>query len=272
MNDRDEHPLDYLPELALGVLGDAEAEPLRVHVAGCAMCRAEFEEMSRVTRMLPLAAEDIEPNPLLKDALLERIAAESKVVAFPVAASVVRPRRWQMAGALAAGIALVLVIGGATGFALRGGDSGNGRDSARQVAIVEAAARGDLRVTRMDQGPEHIALLRAPGASDAFIWVDGLRQLPEGKAYQAWFAHDLGHMEPSTVFTTSSGGAWLPANGAVDSYGYVGLTIEDKGGAKEPSTQPFLLVDLSKSARAVDVPLPGSGSQLSLPADSSRKP
>ncbi len=257
MTDNEEHPLDYLPELALGVLSEAEAGPLRIHVSRCDMCRAEFDEMSRVARMLPLAAEDIEPSSTLKDSVFQRIADESKVLAFPLAGAVIRPRRWQVASAIAAAIGLVLVIGGATGFALRGGgDSNLKRDSARQAAVVEAAARGDLRVAKMDQGTEHIALLRAPGATDAFAWVDGLRQLPEGKAYQAWFTSDLRNFEPSTVFKTSSGGAWLPASTAVDSYGFVGITIENEGGAKVPSSPPFMVVDLSKSARALGVPLP----------------
>ena len=60
----------------------------------------------------------------------------------------------------------------------------------------------------------------------------------------------------SAVFTASSGGVWLPASHSVDSYGFVGITIEDAGGAKAPSAQPFMLIDLSKSARAIGVPLP----------------
>ena len=252
MSNHDEHPLDYLPELALNVLGEAEAIPLRLHLADCDLCRGEFDEMSRVTRFLPLAAEDMEPASTLKDGVFERISAEKRVLPFRPAGNMIRPRLWQWRGAIAASVAALLLAGGAAGFALRGGgDTLSTRDSARQAQALESAARGDLRVMRIQQGSERVALLHSPGSKDAFVLVEGLRPLPEGKAYQAWFTHDGKTFEPSAVFKDGTGAMWLPAADAIDGYAAMGFTIEDAdGGAGTPSSAPFIVLDLAKSVRA----------------------
>ena len=73
-----EHPLDYLPELALGVLAEEEAMPIRTHLATCASCRAEFEVMNAAVRMLPFAVQEVEPPAGTRDGLMKRIAAEPR--------------------------------------------------------------------------------------------------------------------------------------------------------------------------------------------------
>ena len=252
MTNHEDHPLDYLPELALGVLSESEAGPLRLHVAECELCHGEYDEMTRVTRLLPLAAEEMEPAATLKAALFDRIASETRVVPFPAAGAIIRARRWQWAGTVAASVAAVLVAGGVAGFIFRGG-GGNDlleRDSARQAQALESAARGDLRLTRIQQGSERVALLHAPGSKDAFVWVEGLRPLPEGKAYEAWFTRDGKTFEPSTVFKSGSGGMWMPAAEAIDGYVAMGFTIEDADGAKTPSSAPFIVVELAKAVKA----------------------
>ncbi len=266
MTDHD-HPVEFLPELALGVLSTVEAGRINEHLASCAACRAEYEEMARVAQLLPLAAEVIEPAPESRERLLERIRLEPESVAAisipegaaplpltraprPTEPTIIRPRRWQWTGAIAASAAAILVGGTALGYALRGGDDGRLKtESARQAQVVEAAGRGDLRVTSTISGTMRASVVRAPGAAEAFIWVEGMPALPAGKRYEAWFTHDGKTFEPSTVFATGEGGVWLPARDAIDSYAAVGLTIEDEGGATVPSGAPFVTVDLTKSVR-----------------------
>src|SRR6185295_5089475 len=91
-------------------------------------------------------------------------------------------------------------------------------------------------------------LLRAPGAHDAFAWLQGLPALPAGKAYQAWFTKDGTTMEPSAVFG-ASGGIWLPAASEIEDFVAMGLTIEDDGGAKAPTQAPFMVVPFKTTAR-----------------------
>jgi hypothetical protein len=252
LTDHEEHPSEYLPELALGVLPTAEAAAVQGHVASCEICRNELDEMTRVARLLPLAVEDIEPESTMKDAVFARIAGEQKVI--PIAATRrASAGRVSWVGAIAASIIGFLAIGGVGGFLLRGDGNNDAleRNVALQTSILDSAGRGDLKLSRGQSGEQRVALLRAPGSNEAYAWVDGMPPLPAGKAYQAWFTKDGKSFEPSSVFTTSEGGTILPAAGNIDGYAAMGLTIEDAGGASTPTQAPFMTLDLSKSVQVI---------------------
>ena len=257
MTERDDHPVDYLAELALGVLAEDDAAPLRAHLAACPACQAELAEMTRVARLLPLAAEDTPPAPSLRATVLERIAAEP--LAFPgpshgrhPGAPPVPLRRlhWQWFAAVAASAAALVVVGGAAGFALRSPDDSAPleREAARQAQVVTSAARGDLRLARGQKGDVKAAFVRAPGQAEGFVLVEGLPPLAPGKAYQGWYTRDGTNFEPSNVFKGQSG-SWLPAASSLDGYTAMALTVEDEAGARVPSQAPFVVVDLNKSVR-----------------------
>lgn len=235
------HPVEFLPELAMGVLPPQEAAPLRAHLAECETCRDEYEEMARVTRLLPLAAEERAPAPELRSAVLDRIAREPRSLDAKRAAS--PKRRWL----LEAAAAVALIFGTGVAAFLIGRSGGGDSAAPRDQAIVQAAAQGTLQTLRVQDGDFQASLVRAPGASEGFAWLSGMPALPGGKAYQAWFTKDGKTFEPSTVFR-GDGGVWLPADGPIDEYAAIGFTVEDSGGAKQPTQAPFAVVDLAKLA------------------------
>ncbi|MGH2634384.1 MAG: anti-sigma factor [Tepidiformaceae bacterium] len=244
------HPADLLPELALGVLPEAEAESVREHLAGCTECTAELREMDRVAGLLPFGVEDVAPSPAIKAGLMERIAHEPRRLQPPTRPHL-RPRYWL--GAAAAGIA-VLVLAGAVGFLLgnSGGGSASGSGSLkaenlRQAALVQSVANDTVLKSTVTEGPASATLLRAPGSSDAYAWLEGLPALPAGKAYQAWLTSDGKQFDPSTVFSNGQG-VWLVAGRDFGTYAVVALTIEDAGGARQPTQAPFLEVKLYPGA------------------------
>jgi anti-sigma factor RsiW len=235
-----EHPLEFLPELALGVLPSIDATPVLVHLAGCESCRAEHGEMTRVAELLPLAASDISPSAAVKSGLMERISREPR-------AMVSRERRIGWWGAVAASAAALLVAGSLAGFAF--GRSGNDNKSTqletelrRQTVLVQAAAKGTMQSSEAWYEGAWAAVVRAPGATWGYVWVDGLPTLPDGKVYQAWFTRDGKTFEPSATFAFSEGGVWVRADSRLDSYAGLGLTIEDAAGGKWPSEDPFVKV------------------------------
>lgn len=236
----EEHPIEYLPELALGVLPEAEAMPVRVHLARCESCRDEFDEMVLVAALLPLAAEDAEPSPTVKEGVLARVGREPRPI--PIARRA-RPVRWLP---IAAAVAALAVIAGAVSAGYLAG-ARSGDDPGEDAVYAEAAARGTLQTVAGSAGNARAVVVRAPGRSEAFAWVEGLPALAAGKAYQAWFI-DAGGAEPAEVFATPEGGVWLSAKRSIDDYTAIGLTIEDKGGAKTPSAAPFVTVELNKRA------------------------
>lgn len=242
-----EHPLEYLPELALGVLGEDEAARVRAHLATCDSCRAEHELMSEAARMLPFAVQDADPAPAQRDALMERIASEPRVLRPGTKRA--RPT-WQWVGAVAAAAALFLAIGGLVGVTLFGGTDGSVRaERDNQRELVQAVAQGTASRETAEQGSTKATLVYAPGTDSAFAWLEGLPALPAGKTYQAWFIGDSAPV-PANTFAGAGEGVWLESPAAVDSFAAFALTIEDKGGATAPTQDPFVVVSLKSAARA----------------------
>lgn len=258
MTDQNDHPVDLLPELALGVLAADEAARVEEHLAGCEECSDEYAEMRRVAQLLPFAAEELAPAPSVRAGLLERIAHEPQDAPTgdgenePI--PIEKKRRsagaiamW--ASAIAAGLALTMIVGGFVGYAFRDANpTGTERDASRQGDLVQAFAEGTVAVSQVQAGGLSAKLLRAPGQSEGFAWVSGLPSLPAGKAYQAWFTKDGKSFEPSDTFTTNHGGTWLGAAANLDGYSAMAFTIEDSGGATQPTQAPFAVVDLKQTA------------------------
>ncbi|MGB4861966.1 MAG: anti-sigma factor [Tepidiformaceae bacterium] len=238
-----EHPLEYLPELALGVLAEEDAPGIRAHLAECATCRAEYETMSQAARLLPYVVEDMEPSASVRDGLMERIASEPRLLR--------RQNRWpawQKLSAIAAAAAVLVVGGWFAGSTLGGSsDSSLKAENGRQHALVEAVAEGTARRETSEQDGVSAVLVYAPGSSEAFAWMQNLPALPSGKAFQAWFIAD-GSPKPSQVFSSPEGGVWVRSPGDVASFGAFALTIEDKAGASAPTQQPFLVMTLGTAA------------------------
>lgn len=235
-----EHPLEFLPELALGVLPAVDAAPVRMHMAGCESCRAEYEDMARVVAMLPLVVSDVSPSEAVKAGLMERIGREPQ----PIVRRPQRPRLW---AAVAAAAAVLIAGAGLAGFAIgqSGGNEGELQTRLRrQGTLVQAAARGTMLTSEATNGDAWASLVRAPGATWGYVWVDGLPELPSGKAYQAWFTHDGKTFEPSATFAVSKGGVWVWAGTQIENYAGLGLTIEDAAGGKTPSADPFVKIAL----------------------------
>lgn len=240
-----EHPVDYLPELALGVLQEDLAPAIREHVAACESCQAEFTLMTGAAKLLPFAVREAEPPAAQRSALMDRIASEPRVLR-PVRKA--RPA-WQWFGAVAAAAAIFLAAGGIIGASLFGATDGaltKERDDQR--ALVQAVAQGTASRQTAEQNGTKATLVFAPGTDSAFAWLEGLPELPEGKAYQAWFIGDS-TPRPSNVFASAGKGVWVDSPASVDSFAAFALTIEDDNGAQAPTREPFVVVSLNAAAR-----------------------
>jgi hypothetical protein len=248
------HPVEFLPELALDVLPEGEAERVREHLAGCETCGAEYAEMSRVALLLPLSVEEALPSPALREQVLGRIAVRDTRAPAPPGGRILRPRAWAWAGAAAAAVAAFAVVGGAIGYAIRGDDGALEQEAERQGLVVRAAADGTLRMARAQSGEASAVLLLAPGSTATFAKLENLPTLPEGKAYQAWFTRDGQVLEPGPVFEQAGDGVWLEAGSAVAEFVGFGLTIEDADGAEQPTTDPIFFIDLTQTVRATIAP------------------
>ncbi|MGD9932388.1 MAG: anti-sigma factor [Dehalococcoidia bacterium] len=242
MADANTHPTGELAELALGVLEDWEAVPVREHLATCAPCRVEYDEMESAAAFLPFGTEEATPPAHLRESILGAVAADPRQIRS--APTVIRRRPVFWWAAAAASALVVAAVSAFVGYAANQAES----DDRAQV-VVQAAASGNLKLARAADGAVSVTFVHAPSATQGFVWVENLPPLPAGKAYQAWFTPDLASFEPSAVFTAASGGAWLSATEPLDGFVAMGLTIEDAGGATTPSGAPFVVVMLEGSAK-----------------------
>lgn len=110
-------------ELALDELTGTERAAALAHLGSCAACRAEVADLAAVADSLLLLAPHAEPSAGFESRVVARIA--------PAPA-----RRWWPWIAVAAAVAAV--VGGAAGFAARGG-----ADDGLPAAAVLVDARGD---------------------------------------------------------------------------------------------------------------------------------
>jgi anti-sigma-K factor RskA len=250
------HPSELLAEFALGVLSESEAARVRAYIADDPDALAEVEEMLRVARLLPFAAEDREPSADLRAGVMERIAREPVAMPAAIPANVVpitRRRSWLMpVGAAAA--ALLILAAGIGGFAIgkSGNDDGGSdlrADAVRQDSMLAAVALGQAETASAQDGALRVSVVSARGRSDAYTYVEGMPELPDGKAYQAWFTKDGKAFEAGPVFDTGSGSVWLSSSDALDDYAAMAFTVEDDKGVQQPTQAPFVIVPLEKTAR-----------------------
>jgi hypothetical protein len=203
-----EHPLDDLAVYALDALDDAERVAVDDHLAGCADCRSELD--AHHESLAGLTADEAPPAavwsriattigaPSLADphlALPTLVAATSSsttvssspapapspVVELSTArASRSRPplARWL------ATAAACLAIGGLAGYVI----GTSGQDDANDIgSLAEQAseAPGGVLATLDDTAGQPVARV-VTDEDGAYIVLEGLTDLPEGRAYQLW--------------------------------------------------------------------------------------
>jgi anti-sigma-K factor RskA len=237
---------DSAAAYVLGALPEDERNGYEAHLAGCAVCREEVEQLAPAAEALPASVEPMAPPPELKSRIMAEVEREAVLLAAagPAAdraAAEPAPRRrrrerfgWarpRLALAPVAAAAAVLVVGVAIGFGIAGlGDSGR-----TVTAQVDAA--------------------RAPGAGAqievedgaATLTAHGLPAPPSGRVYQVWLKRPGRAPEPtSALFSPSRDGtATATVPGSLDGIDQVLVTDEPMGGSRMPTREPLVVASLS---------------------------
>ena len=225
---------DNIGAYVLGALPDLEVELLERHLAGCESCRGEVEELRPVTAAMARSVPQVEAPPELKSRLMEIVNAEAPARS---AESAEPPRRrerrslwsWfsglqpRMAAAMALAVLALGVGVGVTADQIVGGGRGQTTTVAAQIdrgrmptGDATLAVKGDTAKLRLTHAP----------------------QPPGDRVYQLWYQHGK-TIERGGTFRPKGDGSYeadVPVKGA----NAVMVTIERKGGAPAPTSQPIM--------------------------------
>jgi hypothetical protein len=227
-------------------LTEIEVHAFERHLVECPVCRDELERLRPAVDALPRSVVPVEPPASLKASLMEAVEADAQARA---GSSRRAPRaglreRLAAAGAALGGmrpapawasVALVLMVGALTGYAVTRTDSGSD-DPSRTLAA------------KVDKGriPFGNGSLIVPGEEDkgAILRVHGMPALERNGVYQVWLKRG-GETISQSLFTVDRDGDGAAAI-AEDLRGAeaVLVTRERAGGARAPSEEPVLSVTL----------------------------
>jgi hypothetical protein len=233
---------DHFELYAMGVADEPEKSEIREHLGRrCEVCMAEMRHARELTALLSGMAAPAAPSPKLRRRILAAVGAEE--------------RRFGWSPFLAAAFALSLVAAVYFG----------GRE--RQFAQDAAQLRVELRqqtieLTRLNEamailnGPETVVTSFGAGpkgkvvvnpSRGVLLVASNLPPAPAGKTYEMWIIPKGAKPARAGEFQSESDGTAMHIQrGNVDaaSLGAVAVTLENAGGADQPTSQPLIVAAL----------------------------
>jgi anti-sigma-K factor RskA len=226
----------------LGATDPEESEEIARHVDGCDTCRATAARLRGIVEAIPLAVEEVEPPPGLRQRILSG-AASSRTAPAPARlespARVIQSRRQSIksrpAGrvpfAAAAAMVLVALVAGLV--------VGDIVSRSAQPAPTSQVARFNLAGHDSMAGARaSVVDLKSDGI--AFIDFSGMPALAPGKVYELWLIGAGNRVDAAGVFVPdSNGNKVVVVSQPLAGYATMAVTIEQgPDGVTAPTQQP----------------------------------
>ena len=239
---------------AAHALSDTERLAFERHLDACPACAQEVLELTETAARLG-AAVAAPPPPDLWD----RVRAEALVTRqlAPVvgradrrragrggAGAGLRAGRRRFPPLLAAAAALLVAVLSVT--ALNLGLLGRSDRSERTADLVAAvlAAPDARRVAATPGGAGQATVVVSRGRGQAVFVASGLPPAPAARTYQLWVVGRSGPRPAGLVEVAGGGRVTRLLDGPVTGDEQVAMTVERRGGAAQPTSEPVVVVDL----------------------------
>ncbi len=249
---------------ALDALQGEDRERLEQHLAGCATCRLELEQLRGDTALLALSATGPRPPARARQRLLDAVAREAKAGADPpITATSPLPRQernndetlagswWGWLGWAATAAVLVFAVTlWRENSALRQSlasatshseESRREMEELRKIAapILEPQAqRVTLVSAKTPPQPQGKAFYLKNRSSLVFL-ANNMPQLPPQKAYELWLIPTSGAPIPAGVFKPDAHGSASVVNpplpAGVEAKAFA-ITVENEAGSSAPTS------------------------------------
>ncbi len=240
---------------ALGELDDARAAEFREHVAECASCRREYQQMQDDFALLAMSVTGSTPPTQSRDRLLAAVAKERRenIMTRMVQS---RPRWWSLAPLFATAVlAAFSILLWMENKDLRGElDAAQRQNSITQHDLTEArelastitaldAVRVTLTPVQSKPQPQgRVFYLKRTGT--LMFLANNLQPPPSKKVYELWLIPANGQPPmPACMFKPDANGtamASMHLQWNMEAKNFA-ITVEDEAGARAPSSAPVMV-------------------------------
>ena len=216
---------------ALDALSPAERARFEAHLSQCVGCQSELSGFVATAARLG-DVESLVPPAGLRDRLMAEVATtrqERPVVVALQPKSAFRRTLPRLAMAAAFLVGAV----GIGGYVSERDQANEYRAQSDTITKIVAASDAKTTDKKFDGGGQ-VRLIASEKANSAYIVAKGLPGLPDGKVYQVWMVKDD---SPTSQGVFASSGSMVMKG--LDGADRVAITVEPKGGSKQPSTAPI---------------------------------
>ena len=239
---------------ALDALSEEERAKLEQHLATCAACRLELEQLRTDTALLAMSAAGPRPPQRARQRLLEAVAREPRTA--PVVQSSARSAWWGWLGWAATAAVIVFSLSlwqeNTSLHAMLASARSSEAESTRQLnelrriaaPIIEPEAqRVTLVAVKTSPQPQGKAFYLRSRNSLVFL-ASNMPALPPQKAYELWLIPTIGNPIPAGVFKPDAHGSAsvvnppLPPGTEAKAFA---ITVENQAGSEKPTT-PILMM------------------------------
>jgi hypothetical protein len=237
---------------AAHALSEVERLAFERHLAACPACAQEVRELTETAARLGAAVAAPPPA-----ALWERVRAEAVATRQlpPLAGRAERRRRGER-GRASAGLlggrrrfppllaaAAALLVAAVSVAALNLGLPGGQERPVDLVASVLGAPDARRVVAALPGGPGQAAVVVSREQGRAVFEASGLPPAPADRDYQLWVV-DRSGPRPAGLVEAGGGRVTRLLDGPVAGTEQVAVTVERRGGAARPTSEPVVVVDL----------------------------
>jgi anti-sigma-K factor RskA len=242
---------DDLSLYALNALQGEDRARVDAHLATCAACRLELEQLRGDTALLALSAAGPRPPQRARQRLLDAVAREARV-----SGALPRSSWWGWMGWAATVAVVVFALSlwrensslqqSLVSLSSRAAESRRELEEMRRIAapiLDPETQRVTLVSTKAAPQPQGKAFYLRNRSSLVFL-ANNMPALPPGQAYELWLIPVSGAPIPAGVFKPDAHGSASVVNpvlpAAVEAKAFA-ITMEDETGATAP-TMPILMM------------------------------